>query len=444
MVDIVNIVLVIVYFAVILTIGFRAKGNKKNEQDFFLANRNVGFLALTATLVASMIGGNGLISMMSFVYQYGLSTLWVPFGLLLGFLVTVIFAPKIKKLSDENGFYTLPDFIHNKYGKSAGISTASILFLIYIGYFLTQFIAGGVILSTITGWSYAFSVVLMGAVVTLYITASGFNAVIKTDIVQYFILLLLVVLSLSLFANSGEIDPKNLSLMAANPVDIITFLVYGLVVITIGAEVWQRIYAAKDIKTIKKSLIWSGVFTVIIFSFIVLMGLFAQTRFPDAVPEKALALGFSSLLPNYLKGIGLVVLFAAIMSSLDTFLFVLSTSVSKDFISKSKRLSQYKFVTNPQVISVVIGIIGIVLALILDSIVSVLLSVAGIYFVLFAPIIFSFRFNLKKEAVILSLIGGVLVSILAFIILGITTETALLSFPASFVLLGIGQLIFRK
>ena len=174
------------------------------------------------------------------------------------------------------------------------------------------------------------------------------------------------------------------------------------------------------------------------------MGLFVQSKFPDIVPETALAVGFSNLLPNYLIGIGLVILFAAIMSSLDTFLFVLSTSVSKDFFSKFERLSHHKFATNTRFYSVILGIIGIILALILTSIVSVLLTIAGVYFTLFASIILSFKYNLKRKAVVLSIVGGALTSILAFAFMGITIESALMSFPASFLLLGIGQLIFKK
>jgi SSS family solute:Na+ symporter len=443
MMEVFNIILIILYFLIVLYIGFRAR-KKESDEGFLLANRNVGVFVLTATLVASMIGGNSIVSTMAFVYQYGISVLWAPIGTLLGFLVLALLVPKLKKLSEEHRFYTLPDFIHKKYGKTASIPTAFIVFLVYLGFLLIQFIAGGIILSSITGWSYVFSVVLMGVIVITYITAAGFKAVIRTDVFQYFIIFLLVILSISLFFNAGEIATENLNLFSAGPVNIAAFLLYGFIIIITGAEIWQRIYAGKNVRTVKKSLIWSGILTAAFLSIIVLMGLFVQTKFPSIVPETALAVGFSQLLPNYLIGIGLVMLFAAIMSSLDTFLFVLSTSVSKDFFGKFERFSHHKFVTNTRFYSVVLGIIAIVLALLLTSIISVLIAIAGIYFTLFASIIFSFKYNLKRRAVVLSIIGGVLASILAFIFMGITIESALVSFPASFILLGLGQIIFRK
>jgi hypothetical protein len=132
------------------------------------------------------------------------------------------------------------------------------------------------------------------------------------------------------------------------------------------------------------------------------------------------------------------------MSSLDTFLFVLSTSVSTDFLGKFERLCRHNLATNTRIFSIIFGIIGIILALLLTSIVNVIISIAGVYFSLFASVIFSFKYDLKKKAVCLSIIGGALTSILAFILMGITLESALMSFPSSFALLGIGQLIFRK
>lgn len=443
MVSTFNIILIIIYFAIVLYIGIKAR-KKEDDEGFLLANRNVGVFALTATLVASMIGGNSIVSTMAFVYDYGISVIWVAVGTLAGFLILALLAKKIKNLSDENRFYTLPDFLHKKYGKTVSIPTALIIFIIYLGYLLIQFIAGGIVLSAITGWPYYACVLLMGIVVIIYITAAGFKAVVRTDIFQYFILFLLVILGFVLFQRSGTIDPVNLNFFAAGPANITGFLLYGIIICIIGAEIWQRIYAGKDVRTVKKSLIWTGILTAFMLFIIILMGMFVQSRFPNIVPETALAIGFSQLLPSYLVGIGLVILFAAIMSSLDTFLFLLSTSVSKDFFAKFERFSKHDFVKHTRLFAVVIGIVGIILALLLTSIVSILIAVAGIYFTLFPAIIFSFKYQLKRKSVLLSIIGGIIASILASIFMGLSVESAVMSFPVSLILLGIGQLVFRK
>jgi solute:Na+ symporter, SSS family len=443
MLDALSIILVVIYFIIVLYIGFKAS-RKEDDEGFLLANRNVGTFVLTATIVASMVGGNMIVTTMAFVYEYGISFLWSAIGTLIGFLILALLAPTIKKLADKHKFYTLPDFIHQKYGKTASIPAAAVIFISYLGFLLIQFIAGGIVLSSITGWSYPFSIILIGVVVVAYITAAGFKAVIRTDVFQYFVIFLLAILAIFLFVNSGKITSESLRIFSAGPANIAAFLLYGIVVTITGAEIWQRIYAGKTEKIVKKSLIWSGFITAAILTIIVLIGLFVQSRFPNIVPETALVVGFSNLLPPYLLGIGLVILFAAIMSSLDTFLFVLSTSVSKDFLGKFDRLSRHNFATNTRICSIVFGIIGIILALLLTSIVSVILSIAGVYFALFAAVIFSFKYDLKAKAVVLSIIGGVLASVVSCIVIGISVESTLMSFPASFILLGIGQLVFKK
>lgn len=417
---------------------------KEDDEGFLLADRKVSFFVLTATIVASMIGGNSIVTTMSFVYKYGVSVIWSAIGSLLGFLVLCILAVKIKKLSDENRFYTISDFIEKKYGGAASSLTAVIVFAVYVGFLLIQFIAGGIVLAAVSGWSYTFCVLLMGAVVIIYVAAAGFEAVIRTDVFQYLLLFLLVPLAIFLFYQAGAIDTKLLNVFAGGPANIFAFIIYGFISIITGAELWQRIYAGKDIATVKKALIWSGIIVAFLLSVIIFMGLFVNSKFPNIVPETALAVGFSKLLPDYMVGIGLIVLFAAIMSSLDTFLFVLASNINRDFLGKISFMSQHSFAKNTAVYSLVLGILGMVLALYLTSIVDILTSIAGVYFSLFPVIIFSFRYQLKQKAVMLSIFGGALASIATFIFVNISIESALMSFPVSFILLGIGQLIFRK
>ena len=174
------------------------------------------------------------------------------------------------------------------------------------------------------------------------------------------------------------------------------------------------------------------------------MGLAVKAKFPDIVPETALVVGFTTFLPKYLLGFGLVILFAAIMSSLDTFIFVLSTSFSKDFLSKFERFSKHDLVKVTRIFAIIIGILGMLLAFYLSSVVRVLIPLAGIYFTIFPAIIFSFKYKLKSRAVILSLVGGFFSSVIALASMGIAIESALVGFPMAFLFLGLGQLIFKK
>ena len=438
-----NFFLIALYFIIVLYIGIKAS-KRENDEGYLLANRNVGFFVLTATFVASIVGGNFIVTTMAFVFQYGVAVVWSGAGTLLGFFALALMAPKIKRLADKYNFYTIPDFLYQKYGRGVSITASLIIFIGFVGFLLIQFIAGGIVLSAITGWSYILSVLLMGVVVIIYLAAAGFKAVIRTDVFQYIIILFLVFFAILFLSKAGTISPENLQLFRAGPVNTLAFVLYGFVLTFIGADMWQRLYAGKDIKTVKKSAILSGIIILAILTFLVLMGLAVQSKFPNIVPETALVVGFTNFLPNYLLGFGLVILFAAIMSSLDTFIFVLSTSFSKDILSKFERFSKHNLVKVTRIFSVLIGILGMLLAFYLSSVVQVLIPLAGIYFTLFPVIIFSFWYNLKPKAAILSLVGGVIASIVSLSIMGIAIESALVGFPMAFILLGLGQLFFKR
>lgn len=443
MVDTFSIILIVLYFLLVLYIGLKAR-RKENEEGFLLANRNIGTFVLTATLLASLFGGTAIVVTMSFIFDYGASIIWAFISTTLGCFVLAGLVSKIKRLSDENKFYTFSDYFTHKFGKTVGLLSAVIIFLVYFGYLLVQLIAGGIVLSTLTAWPYFLSVLLIGVVITFYISAAGFRAVVRTDVFQYIIILFLIILSFNIFSNARTINTEDLTLFATGTVTTIGFLIYGIMIMVLGAEFWQRIYAAKSVKVAKRALIYTGLIFLFLGVLIILIGLSVKSNFPDIIPETALVVGFQQLMSGKLLGIGLVLLFAAVMSSADSFLFVMSTSISKDFFAKFERFSKSKFVSETKTFTILLGIIGIILAIIFSSIVDVVTSIVGIEFALFPAAIFSFWFKLKPKAIFLSVCLGVLGSIAAFIFMGISVESALVSLPVSLVFLGIGQLIFRK
>lgn len=437
-----NIILIVIYFLIVLYIGFSAR-KKENNEGFLLANRKLGTFQLTGTMLASLFGGTAIVVTMGFVFEYGISTIWAFFSTTLGCFLLAALVPKIKKLADKKKHYTFSDYFHEKYGKKVGLLVSIIIFIVYFGYLLGQLIAGGIILSTLTAMPYFLCVLLVGSIIIIYIFAAGFKAVVKTDVFQYIIILLLIFLSFNIFSNAKTISLTDLNLFSAGTINIIGFLVYGIMIMTLGAEFWQRIYAAKSNKVARTSLILTGSIFLFLGVLIVLIGLSVKSNFPNIVPTTALVVGFQNLLSGHLLGIGLVLLFAAIMSSADTFLFVLSSSLSKDFFAKYKKSSKQNLTSNTRIFTIIIGILGIIVAIIFSNIIDVVTSVVGISFALFPATILSFWFKLKQKSIIISVIIGILASVLAFVFAGISVESAIISFPIALITLLISQLIIK-
>jgi len=280
-------------------------------------------------------------------------------------------------------------------------------------------------------------------VVFIYLVLGGFRAVVKTDIFQYLIVLLLGFVIILPLKRDLQLLPEQLGLMRMGLSQSIAFLFIGAFNVVVSADLWQRIYAAKNPRHAKIGIIGSAVLIIIIGLILSVIGLAAKNNFPDIVPDEALVYGISRLLPSGLLGLGLVVLFAVIMSTLDTMLFIVSMNISQDVVSHYKRLSKETLVKTTRYSVFILAFIGVLIAIFVQNIITVGLALTGIGLTLAPTIIASFYWDLKKRAVFVSVIGG-LVSIAIILAAGIIgPETSVVSLPVSAVFLLAGQKLFK-
>jgi len=104
--------------------------------------------------------------------------------------------------------------------------------------------------------------------------------------------------------------------------NIIGFLILAGLVIMIAPDLWQRIFAAKDEKNLKRGLTYAALILPVLGIIISVVGLATKQIFPGINPEDSLITGFFHLLPFGLKEFGIVLLYAVALSSSDTVTFV--------------------------------------------------------------------------------------------------------------------------
>lgn len=434
---------IISYFIIIVFISLFA-ARKQTHEDFLISNRKLSSFPLVSTIVASLIGGNAIVVFTTAIFLYGISAFWGFIGLSCGCLCLIFVTKKVKSLADEKKFYTLSDFFYEKYGKSVGLLIAFTVTLTFFILLLIQIIAGSILLSKMIGLSYVLSVFTVTIVVFLYLLAAGFKAVVKTDVFQFFAILIpLLIIAVFLSTGQGitisQFNPFKSNLMS------ISFFLYGLITVTIGADMWQRIYAGENSKIIKKSLIISAITLPVIGIGIAMIGFAAKANFPNILAEEALFYGISYLLPVGLSGLGIVVLFAAIMSTIDTITFVLATNFSKDFVSrlKTEETSKKDLVALTRLGIFLFIALALIIALFYSNIINVVLSLGSVTFVLAPTIISSLYIKLKRGAILLSILSGLFYTLLAVSLGFIRPETVAVSLFISLVSLVIGQKIFK-
>src|SRR5467141_1066642 len=184
-----DIMFIAIYFIILFGIAWWAALREKNvSSDYFLAGRDIGWLAVGASLFASNIGSEHLVGLAGTGAASGLAVghfEWLACLILL--LLGWLFVPYYLR----SGVYTMPEFLERRYSPA---SRTYFTWVSVIGYVLTKIsvtlFAGGVVLRAVTGWNFWTSAVVLIIVTGLYTILGGLRAVIYTEVMQAVVLIL--------------------------------------------------------------------------------------------------------------------------------------------------------------------------------------------------------------------------------------------------------------
>ena len=329
-------IIIAAYFLVILIVG-ALSGRKQEKEDFLISGRKLTSLQATTTIFSSRIGAAILLTYTALVFLYGMGALWYFVGSVVGLFVFYFFGLKVKKLADKEKFYTMPDFFFFLKGKTAGYLATIVTIVIMFGWVVLNFTAGGKLVSEYTSISYTWSVIIVGVIILTYLILGGFDAVVKTDIVQTFGIFLLFVLMIYLLTQPDIPKPElhAADLFQIPTMKLVSFFLAGFFIPMASPELWQRVYAIKDKKTFRQSIIMSSVFYIIVGFILLLVGLVIKAELPNIDANTSLIVGFSSLLPTGLAGLSVVIIYSSVSSSADTYMFTASASLTQDFFQKA-------------------------------------------------------------------------------------------------------------
>ncbi len=346
-----------VYLAAILAVGYAARRRREGESlaEFYLAGRQLGGPVLLLTLYATQYSGNTLIGYPGEAYRLGFS--WV---MSIGFMMAIIvvyllFAPRLHHLAQRHHFVTPGDWFAHRFGSPALTLVANLLLVAAIAnYLLAQLMAMGLITAGLSGGAvpYWVGVVLLTLVVLVYETVGGMRAVAWTDTVQG--LMLMVGLTGLLVAAAPT--PDHLTgvtewIAATSPEktavpgwDVCRNWISTLVLIGFSGAVYphaiQRIYAARDTASLRRSFSVMVFLPILTTGSVFLVGLLGIEQLADAGSIEAdqvmpLLLAEWSGRSPVLYALSLLVIVAvvsAIMSTADSVLLSLSSILAKDVL----------------------------------------------------------------------------------------------------------------
>ena len=323
--------LVVIYAVALLTLSASHRGG--GGVDYLLAGRRLTLPAFVATLVSTWYGG--ILGIGEYAWSYGIST-WVVFGIPY-YLAAVVFALWLAPRLRRTGAITIPDLLVESYGRQASTVGAAAVYAstVPVAYLLMV----ATLLAQITGWPMLTTVLIAAAFSALYVALSGFRAVVRTDVLQLvlmyggFILLLPAAL-----AHTGGIGGLWSSLPQHHRtwdggLGWQTVLVWYLIALQTVVEpsFYQRVFAARNPRTARLGVLASVAMWVVFDFLTVSSGLAARVLLPElrdpmaAYPELA-----GLVLSPWAAALFTVALFATVMSTLDSYLFIAATTVGHD------------------------------------------------------------------------------------------------------------------
>ena len=252
-------------------------------------------------------------------------------------------------------------------------------------------------------------------------------------------ILMTIIVAAFLFGKTN-FDSSNVNLMGAGLGNIIGFLILGGLGIMVSPDIWQRMFAARNVKTLKRGLGYSGGALVLLGLVISVLGLATKQFFPNILPEDALVTGFKNLLPSALEAFGMVLLYAVALSSSDTVTFVISSIFTRDLQNYSKKYTERSMIKLTRFFMVTFVLAAMLIAIFYQDILHLGLALASLNLALFPVVFGTIYWTLKKSAVFWSLVCAYVSVVVLFFLGNLTPETAIISLPVALFML----LIFSK
>ncbi len=391
------------YLAVIVVLTIRHVKSHDLE-GYLVNNRSTKTLPLVFTTLATFVGGGTSIGLMAMGYESGFAGVAIGLAYVIGFAILSHYAPVIREEGHRKKIYSFPQFLINAYHKKEdtffdrSFSTIVSGVNIFIFFFLlsAQFVGMASLLKYAFDIGYQPAAVISCVVVIVYTAFAGLSGVIITDMIQFIVILLMILL---IFIPGIWQDTEGLLKLNELPPDMLDGTFYGLAFIValplflspsvlVRMDIWQRMLAAKDGKVARRVSLWSGAGVLPFYVIFPLVGMALRVVIGDsAEPRDVPYLFLDRHSGEVILAFAVVGFLSALMSSGDSFLNLVSISAVKDFVGWRRRSEIKNLQWKIRVTAFVFGFIAMFMALHFPKIVD--LMVVGIgTIVIFVPVTF--------------------------------------------------------
>lgn len=419
---------------IVLTVKYMRSGTL---ESYLVNNRNTGLILLVFTTLATFVGGGTSIGLISMGYQAGFAATGVGLAYFIGFFLVAKFAPRIHDAGVRFNIFSFPQYLNQSYGVgpnsrfSRWFSTVVAGVNIFIFFFLlsAQFVGMASLLKYAFALGYVTASVISSVIVVFYTAMAGLAGVIITDMIQFIVIVLMMIV---IFIPGIWIDTNGLEALSQLPREMLYGTKYGWAFliglplfiapsVIVRMDIWQRLLAARSAKIARRMALWSGFGMLPFYLLFPLVGMAMRVQSGDTLtPDDTTFLFLDRHSSHGLLAFSVIGLMSALMSSGDSFLNIISISAVNDLKGWSRReMTRQSFFNLLRITTVLFGLLALFLALVVPDIVNLMVVGLGTISI-FVPITLLALIDNEpvryRKSALASILSGFAVNILFFVL----------------------------
>ncbi|MCB9989094.1 MAG: hypothetical protein H6868_07155 [Rhodospirillales bacterium] len=385
-----------VYFAAMIGIGLYASRNQSHE-GFVIGSRNVGYIPTIGSLATSFRDGMGILFWFGFAATSGYGGLWLIVGAIVGLLIYTIIGPRVRDIAKRHDYVTIGEMLRAQIGIVTERVTALIIVVFALLYSAMQLYVSGNLFAVVLGLDAWIGVWGVALVVGFYLYFGGYSTVVKTDAIQFFLIISLILIPF--FFTPAKEDLLDFGSLFSLPADMSWALAFiGFFFVLGSADTWQRVFSARNDRVIKISFPLAGVMLGIMTLSLIFLGMAAKPYLgTDISADNAFFLIFEGdYIAPWLLAFIAVVTMAICMSTLDTMSYLAAATIGKNFMPPQITEKREQYVLMSRVVMIVILIGMAIVAMTITDVIQFLFNTASALFIL-APLYVLVAFGLPHR-----------------------------------------------
>lgn len=424
------------------------KRNKASNDDWAIGGRDLPIYVIIGTQFASQFGGGILVAQVGNAFKNGLSVLIYGFYVAIVFIILTFIAKWLRK----SNFTTIPDILVSfcsRYSKRVVILAALLALVVPFGWIGSQVVAFGKLYSPMTGISINWLIIGLSVVSVFFVMPAGMRTVAWTDFIfSCFILIMCTVILIKAFTMGGGVTQvyENIPKELIKFPDFVENLGWGTVllwtfsVLTGGLTnqlYYQRICAIDNEKGVNKSLIITGIFSFLSFTWAAVMGLTIRTINPSL--ESELATGWlMSQLPTLLLAGFAGLLVATLMSTISSAVQSVVVNITTDIYPVvNPQATAEKTLKLSKVFTVIVLTVSAILSIVFPNVLNWFIytytfSAASLLCPIFIGYILRDKNMLTEQGIFYSMILGI-VGCIVSMVLDLPVPDVIIGIACSFV-----------